>query len=70
VLKTNCAAQKPLPKIAAPTPAATDEGIRRLVAGLHARNTYAISRRFGGISMDDFVVPVATYHGLALGVEH
>jgi len=62
VLKTNCAAQKPLAENMQ-RDARADEGMRlvRLTRG-HIR----ISRRLAGISMT-IVVPVATYHGVALG---
>ncbi len=63
-MKTNCAAQKPLAENMQ-RDARADEGTRmvRLTRG-HIR----ISRRLAGISMT-IVVPVATYHGVALGVE-
>jgi hypothetical protein len=64
VLKTNCAAQKPLAENMQ-RDARADEGKRlvRLTQGY-----IRISRRLAGISMT-IVVPVATYRGVALGVE-
>jgi hypothetical protein len=64
VLKTNCAAQKPLAENVQ-RDARADEG-KRLVR--LTRGYIRISRRLAGISMT-IVVPVATYRGVALGVE-
>jgi hypothetical protein len=64
VLKTNCAAQKPLAENIQ-RDARADEGTRLVRL---TRGQIRISRRLAGISMT-IVVPVATYHGVALGVE-
>jgi hypothetical protein len=64
VLKTNCAAQKPLAENTQHD-ARADEG-KRLVR--LTRRDIRISRRLAGISMT-IVIPVATYRGVALAVE-
>lgn len=64
MLKTNCAAQKPLAENVQ-RDARADEG-KRLVR--LTRGYIRISRRLAGISMT-IVVPVTTYRGVALAVE-